>query len=198
MLRWLYVAAKVSAGWCTAAAAILAFLIGFSRLYLGAHFPMDVFVGWALGLLTVWAALRFEPWWQRRWAELSLKAQVALAVAGPLLLLLLIPADHHHLYPAKDAGTLAGILIGMSLGAILERRTVRFQVDGPVARRLLRYLAGMVVVVIVYVAGSLIPDLSPWLLDIAVRVLRYAATGLAGVWLAPWLFVRIGLAGRED
>ncbi|MPZ91408.1 MAG: phosphatase PAP2 family protein [Actinobacteria bacterium] len=41
--------------WIWAGAGIASFLIGFSRLYLGVHWPTDVVGGWALGLL--WLAL---------------------------------------------------------------------------------------------------------------------------------------------
>jgi undecaprenyl-diphosphatase len=52
---WL-VARAVSAGWRWRAAAVaMAGLIGYSRVYLGYHYPSDVVAGWALAV--VWAAV---------------------------------------------------------------------------------------------------------------------------------------------
>ena len=67
----------------------------------------------------------------------------------------------------------------------------------PSERRLLRYIVGIALVGAIYFGGALIPDLTPWALDIAVRVLRYGLVGIVAIWLAPWLFVKLHLAERE-
>lgn len=49
----------------TAAALVFAFLMGFSRLYLGVHYPTDVFAGWTNGalftLLVYWLVFKVYP-----------------------------------------------------------------------------------------------------------------------------------------
>ena len=146
-------------------------------------------------ILFIW--LRFEDrlatWWQRQ----SMGRQALLSLAGPLILLLLMPPDKAGHYPNESGGTFAGLLIGAGLGSILEQRTVRFRVEGVWWRRSLRYVLGIVVAATVYVGGSFIPDMEPWSLDVAVRLLRYALLGLVVIWVAPWLFVKLHLADSE-
>jgi undecaprenyl-diphosphatase len=41
--------------YCVAVAAVMTFLVGLSRVYLGAHYPSDILAGWTAG--TAWAGL---------------------------------------------------------------------------------------------------------------------------------------------
>lgn len=48
---------------------LYALWVGFSRINLGMHFPLDVICGWAIGALGAWTAhnamrqIREQPWW---------------------------------------------------------------------------------------------------------------------------------------
>lgn len=197
VIVWGYLAAKVKRAWFSVLAVAMIFLIGLSRAYLGIHFPQDVIGGWILGIVILLIWLRYEERLAAWWRSLAPQRQALLAVAGPLALMFLTPADSFGRYPNETGATLAGILLGAGLGSILEARTVRFRVDGSLGRRALRYLVGIVLVAAFYVGGGLVPELHPWGLDIALRVLRYALVGLTAVWLAPWLFVKLRLADSD-
>lgn len=194
---WGYLAARVREGWFTVLALVMILLMGLSRVYLGAHFPQDVIGGWLIGLVVLLVWLRYEERLAARWHALSTGQQVAVALLAPLAMLFLVPVDFYGHYPNENAGTISGILIGAGLGAIMEERTVRFRVAGSLGRRTARYLVGAIVVGALYLGGALLPELEPWGLDIALRLLRYGLVGLAAVWLAPWLFVRLRLADSD-
>lgn len=197
VIIWGYLAAKVRRTWFSILAVVIIFLIGLSRIYLGIHFPQDVMGGWILGIVILLVWLRFEDRLAAWWHAQPASRQALVAIAGPLVLMFLTPADSASRYPNETGATVAGILIGAGLGAMLESRTVQFRVDGSLGRRLLRYLVGIALVGAIYVGGVLLPELHPWGLDIVVRVLRYGLLGLASVWLAPWIFVKLRLADSD-
>jgi membrane-associated phospholipid phosphatase len=43
---------------------VLAFLVGYSRIYVGVHFPLDVLAGWIVGALLAWLVSRAV---KKRW-----------------------------------------------------------------------------------------------------------------------------------
>jgi hypothetical protein len=67
---------------------------------------------------------------------------------------------------------------------------------GPWLKRLLRYFLGLIGVLILYLGlGSLFPD-SEMFISYSIRYIRYA---LIGFWIsgfAPWLFIKLKLAGH--
>ena len=57
---WSGLAAQIRRGWAWGIAVVLASFIGFSRIYLGVHFPTDVFAGWFLGAVVLILAILLE------------------------------------------------------------------------------------------------------------------------------------------
>lgn len=180
--------------------AILVMLgIGLSRIVVGVHFPQDVLGGWLIGLVALVIYAWAEPPVARWVAGQRMAIQLALAIAVPVLLIFLHPADVEGYYPAEGAITPMGALAGFGAGMIMERTWVRFRVDGAWWRRVLRFLLGIAIVAIFYVGLRLIlPEEMAYGWEAGLRFLRYGLVGWAGSFLGPWLFVRLGLSEQAE
>ena len=106
--------------WFTGLAAAIIFLIGFSRIYLGVHFPSDVVVGWAFGATIAWACARwFTP--VVDWAsQLELSSQSLLALGVPALLALIHPSRNAAIAMGGLAGALGGLAFAYHKGLYPE------------------------------------------------------------------------------
>lgn len=166
--------------WLWALAAVVAFLVGLSRVYLGAHFPLQVVAGWGTGLLflAVYLVLYLpvETWLSR----LSLSRQLLLAVAAPIVMVVLLPVP--------DSVAAAAVIMGAGIGLALARPLLGYQKAGGMAQRAISYLLGVVVLLAIYFGLSLIFPSEGASLYVFFRFLRYA---LLGLWItlgAPALF----------
>lgn len=214
---WGIMASGVRRGWAWAAAFLLAFLIGLSRLYLGLHFAEDVAAGWLVGGLLLFVFIR---WWNpvRGWLTTqALTRQILIAFIISLIMIglgaLQVARLDGYVLPqewldnALRSGltpnpvsmenflTSAGTLFGMAAGLALVNSRGGYQADGPLLSRILRYVIGLIGILILWRGLGAIFPRDENLLSYLLRYFRYT---LVGLWIsagAPWLFFHFKLAG---
>jgi len=131
---WGYLAISMRKRWLYVVAPAMVVLIGFSRLYLGLHWPRDVLWGLVFGLVILGLG----------YVLIRLLAGVPIRARFPAtLVLLLVPLLLFLLLPSHGGAQSMGALFGAGLGYLLERQYVRFRVRGPAWQQLLKTTIGL-------------------------------------------------------
>ena len=180
-------------------------LIGFSRVFLGVHFPTDLLGGWFIGgiLIFIYAA------WEKQIVKILLAAgkrgQLLITAALAFVMQVLLPSD----------SSLPAMLLGFGGGHALMINSTPFAALGTIDGRkpgfkvfLLRCLIGMGGAALIYFAlkfifpgSELFSGISWWgpsspYIELG-RFIRY---GLLGFWVssgAPRIFGKLNLANNR-
>ncbi|MFC1847411.1 phosphatase PAP2 family protein [Chloroflexota bacterium] len=185
IVGWGFIAARINKTWFSVVAILLVILIGFSRIFLGVHFPVDVLAGWVVGAVILGVYLAARPVLERKLLELSLGLQILVILVLPLALIAIHPS----------AGTIfpMAALSGIGAGLALTRRYVAFVVTGSWWQRTLRFLIGGSIVLALYLSLRVA---FPGEGSVLYLMLGYLGYGLTGMWIsfgAPWLFCLLKL-----
>ncbi|MBN2387669.1 MAG: phosphatase PAP2 family protein [Anaerolineales bacterium] len=217
---WGMLAARLRRGWAWVVAILLAVIIGLSRIYLGVHFPHDVLLGWLVGGMVLWLVLRFwDPaaaWLKKRTTggQILSGFLFSLALFLPTLLAYALVQANWQLPqawldnvalalpdgpfptpfslegPISNAGTIFGLAVGLAW----LTRLGGFEMKAPFWKLFLRYLVGLIGVVILrYGLKAIFPE-GGTLVAYLFRYLRYTLIGFWVTGLAPWAFLRLKLA----
>ncbi len=198
--------------WVWLAALFMTLAMGVSRVYLGVHFVHDVLVGYLISIIILVGYVV----WRRRFAEqfdkqilgfkLFVMFCVPLALAAVYVAVrFLIGAPDLSVawadfVPAAEVEGVEGMatavatLWGLGIGVVLESSRVRFRTDGPIWKRITRYLLGMVITVLIWGGLRVVFPSDPLWVAIPLRIVRYLLTLLWIAYYAPMTFVWLRLA----
>ncbi len=221
---WGALAAGLRKSWAWIAAGILAFMIGFSRLYLAVHFPTDVLVGWLVGLVILGAFLLLDARVTRWLTGVPLIAQgllffvvaFSLVLMGWIVIEILasggwvIPpiwqANASAAFPTSEplsplqlegVITPAATFLGFGIGAAWLKTRGGFSAGGPLHQRALRFFLGIIGVLLLWAGlGAVFPE-GETLIAWVLRGVRY---GLVGIWItgvAPALFLKLRIGSSQ-
>jgi membrane-associated phospholipid phosphatase len=187
---WGTVADALKKTWVWIAAILIAGLIGFSRVYLGVHFPSDVLAGWLVGALLLFAYLWLHPPIEKGLGQGGLGVQLTATIGLSVALFAL--------HPTEDTATLTGILLGAGTGLVLLRRTLAYHAGGPLWKRAPRLLIGLAVLMGLRFGLKAAFGETGHPHQIILRFARYATIGLWAGFGAPWLFAKLQLARGDE
>lgn len=180
---WGYLAwhRRSRAGW--AAVIVYTAVMGWGRMYIGAHYPQDIVAGVLVALIGLAICTHFPRGVIGLWNRLSFGTRAAVIVLMSIIITVYFGEDHFAL-------VVAGSVPGAALGAAIEAQTVRFSTAGRWRQRLLRFVVGLALLAGFGVLLWLIPIPAGW--EVAREVLVYAAIGMGMMLGVPWLGLRLG------
>ena len=195
LVMWIIIASWGKRKWHYAAAALFCLLIGFSRVYLGVHFPTDVLGGWLIASLILCgyflAGGKIEALLEAGGHRAGILACSALSFA-----MILFRTFTELLMPA-------GMILGLGAGYVLNRRSIGFSAAALSSRigafkyftLLVRLALGMTAMILLYtLTGKLI---TPGDTTGNYRLIIFLRYALLAFWVsagAPWLFRFLRLA----
>ncbi len=164
--------------WIRIASIVICVLVPFSRMYLGVHTPLDVFVsiGIALALIFLIKPIFDKSEENPKIMYIFFGSMLALALALLFFVLFFpFPSDidpHNYESGLKNACTLLGATAGLLIAYPIERKYIKFEVEAKWYVQLIKIVVGLGLVIAIKVL--LKPLFLLFLPPMVERAIRYA------------------------
>lgn len=185
--------------WWRVLCVAIAFLVGFSRMYIGVHTPADVLVGAGMACLLVW--LLKNPTLSGNVSKMKMLLAAMIGCAVVFLLYVQLwefPADmdpHNYESGLKNAYTMIGCLIGVAIVYVTDIKWLHFPENAVWWVQLLKVAVGLLLVLAV--KEGLRTPLELILPVYPARAVRYFLIVITAGILWPMSFKRLSALGRK-
>ncbi|MHA1443126.1 MAG: phosphatase PAP2 family protein [Candidatus Hodarchaeales archaeon] len=193
---------------------ILLISISLSRSYLGVHWPSDIIIGALFGIGISIMYIKLETQYGIQIGEWSDKKKISAGILASFGLVMIglisffmgtifpfndpISLNDPSVWINMDIGTYPGLLAGIVIGRVLEKKHVNFNTDERNKKKTsLRVIIGIISVVVLYLGAKVIDKIAeavqndiPWI----TQVTNYASYFVIAIFIAfciPWLFDKI-------
>ena len=164
-------------------------LIAISRVYLGVHYPGDVYGGLALGFGTVAVFIFLDPWLSSKVQNWNLGRKLIVGTIIPLLLFLY--AGFHYNYDPQGV-KLSGALLGLVMGYLFETEFINLSTHVTWGTKAVRIVTGLFLSASLYFGlGSVLPQ------NVATCFILAWLGGFSVMFIAPMLFKKLE-TGNSD
>lgn len=185
LVFWGYLAMWVRKRWFSIFCIAIIMLIGFSRLYLGVHFPTDLIGAWVLGLLILFPVNSLAMKIEQRLSQMSPGVLFLIGTITPIVLSFILPT--------KYSVSPMGITAGLTLAVLLEKKYINFEMPSGFRESAIRYCLGIVGLFAIFIGLKLIIPKETWIY-LPLVFCQYYLMGLWVGFAAPWMFKKLNVA----
>jgi membrane-associated phospholipid phosphatase len=193
---------------------ILLISIPISRCYLGVHWPSDILFGVIFGAFLTLIFLYLDKNYSEKVIQLDDSKKILLGMIGSIGLLIfgfialiigsLFPFNSTislidpHVWNEADLGTYPGMLAGVVIGQVLERKYVNFEIKRDQSIIILiRVIIGLCSITILYFIAKAVEGMAEqfqhnliWITTL-INFLAYFTIALFAAFIIPWVFTKI-------